>query len=113
MGIPQKITKISLLFLFLPHDLPTTFGRIVDSPCACPFFSVACVFLLRFAALIADAESAMTASADRLVELDTMIAEAQANRTDEHTTIAEILERHPDIAAEIEEEIKEDKWFAQ
>ena len=76
-------------------------------------FFLICVFPPRFAALIADAESAMTASADRLVELDTMIAEAQANRTDEHTTIAEILERHPDIAAEIEEEIKEDKWFAQ
>ena len=77
------------------------------------FLFLICVFPPRFAALIADAESAMTASADRLVELDTMIAEAQANRTDEHTTIAEILERHPDIAAEIEEEIKEDKWFAQ
>jgi hypothetical protein len=54
----------------------------------------------------------MAASADRLVELDAMIAEAQNNRTDENTTVAEILERHPDIAAEIKEEIKEDKWFS-
>jgi|TARA_B110000208_G_C11382151_1_gene289110 hypothetical protein len=54
----------------------------------------------------------MQASADRLIELDVMIAEAQENRTDENTTIAEILERHPDIAAEIAEEIKDDKWFA-
>ena len=61
---------------------------------------------------MADAETAMTASADRLVELDAMIAEAKANRTDENTTIAEILERHPEIAAEIEQEIKDDKWFA-
>ena len=69
-------------------------------------------FILRFAALISDAEAAMAASADRLVELDAMIAEAQNNRTDENTTVAEILERHPDIAAEIKEEIKEDKWFS-
>ena len=86
--------------------------------CITPFF---CEFKLtvfhfcrrcRFATLVADAETAMTASADRLVELDAMIAEAKANRTDENTTIAEILERHPEIAAEIEQEIKDDKWFA-
>jgi len=54
----------------------------------------------------------MQASGDRLVELDAMIAEAQNNRTDADTTIQEILERHPEIAAEIQQEIKDDKWFS-
>ena len=65
-----------------------------------------------FAQLIKDAETAMQASGDRLVELDAMIAEAQNNRTDADTTIQEILERHPEIAAEIQQEIKDDKWFS-
>ena len=108
----KKIIGNIVFFLFLPPPPGSVLAHCRLTLCL-SFLFLICVFPFRFAALIADAESAMTASADRLVELDTMIAEAQANRTDEHTTIAEILERHPDIAAEIEEEIKEDKWFAQ
>lgn len=108
----KKILEISLLFFIFAPPSRVCLAHCRLTLCL-SFLFLICVFSFRFAALIADAESAMTASADRLVELDTMIAEAQANRTDEHTTIAEILERHPDIAAEIEEEIKEDKWFAQ
>ena len=76
------------------------------------FFSSVPFFLRSFAQLIKDAETAMQASGDRLVELDAMIAEAQNNRTDADTTIQEILERHPEIAAEIQQEIKDDKWFS-
>ena len=76
------------------------------------FYSSVPFFLRSFAQLIKDAETAMQASGDRLVELDAMIVEAQNNRTDADTTIQEILERHPEIAAEIQQEIKDDKWFS-
>ena len=76
------------------------------------FYSSVPFFLRSFAQLIKDAETAMQASGDRLVELDAMIVEAQNNRTDADTTIQEILERHPEIAAEIQQEIKDDQWFS-
>ena len=54
----------------------------------------------------------MTSSAQRLAELEELVAAAKENRTDENTTIDEVLARHPEIAAEIDQEIKEDKWYA-
>ena len=61
--------------------------------------------------LVSEAEVAMNKSAERLAELETMIADAESNRTDENTTIDDVLARYPQMAAEIKQEIKDHNWY--
>ena len=61
--------------------------------------------------LVSEAESAMNASAARLEELEAMIADAKTQVTTKETTVDEVLQRYPEIAKEIDQEIKEHEWW--
>jgi hypothetical protein len=64
-----------------------------------------------FAKLVADAEESMNSSKARLEELEAMIEQAQAEMTTKDTTIDEVLARYPEIGAEIQDDIDNDRWF--
>jgi hypothetical protein len=61
--------------------------------------------------ILADAATMREESVTRLAELESMIAEAEANKTTRDTTIDEVLARHPHIAAEIDDEIEKHQWW--
>mgnify|MGYP003962576727 FL=1 len=61
--------------------------------------------------ILADASTMREESVSRLAELESMIAEAEANKTTRDTTIDEVLARHPHIAAEIDDEIEKHQWW--
>ena len=65
----------------------------------------------RFAEIMEKVEVQMEASAARLVELDVMIDEQKANRTTRDTTVDEVLARHPELAAQFDDDIANDRWF--
>jgi hypothetical protein len=66
-----------------------------------------------FAKLVADAEESMNSSKARLEELEGMIEQAQAEMTTKDTTIDEVLARYPEIGAEIQDDIDNDRWFVK
>eukprot|EP00944_MAST-04C_sp_MAST-4C-sp1_P011397 g11397.t1 len=61
--------------------------------------------------ILADASVMREESVSRLAELESMIAEAEANKTTRDTTIDDVLARHPHIAKEIDDEIENHQWW--
>eukprot|EP00942_MAST-04A_sp_MAST-4A-sp1_P009560 g9560.t1 len=61
--------------------------------------------------ILADASTMREESVSRLAELESMIAEAEANKTTRDTTIDEVLARYPHIAEEIDDEIENHQWW--
>jgi len=61
--------------------------------------------------ILADASTMREESVSRLAELESMIAEAEANKTTRETTIDEVLARYPHIAEEIDDEIENHQWL--
>ena len=61
--------------------------------------------------ILADAAVMREESVSRLAELESMIAEAEANKTTRDTTIDDVLARHPYIAKEIDDEIENHQWW--
>ena len=61
--------------------------------------------------ILADASTMREESVSRLAELESMIAEAEANKTTRETTIDEVLARYPHIVEEIDDEIENHQWW--
>ena len=64
-----------------------------------------------FDAILESAASTTDASAARLAELESMIAEAETSKTTADTTVEEVLNRYPEIAKEIDEEVEQHLWW--
>ena len=64
-----------------------------------------------FHAILESAASTTDASAARLAELESMIAEAETSKTTADTTVEEVLNRYPEIAKEIDEEVEQHLWW--
>lgn len=106
----KKTSKTTILFVLSAKTKPTNFLF---------YYSIIFLFYLiliiliqfRFAEIMEKVEVQMEASAARLVELDVMIDEQKANRTTRDTTVDEVLARHPELAAQFDDDIANDRWF--
>ena len=59
---------------------------------------------------VSDAQGAVAASTARCAELEETIAEMTANRLSKETTVGDVLDQHPEIGEEVEDEIAAMNW---
>lgn len=64
----------------------------------------------KFASLVSEASGAVAASTARAAELQAMIDEMTAKRLTKFTTVGDVLDQHPEIGEEVEEEIAAMDW---
>ena len=64
-----------------------------------------------FDTILENAAATTDASAARLAELEGMISEAESTKTTADTTVEEVLNRYPEIAKEIDQEVEEHQWW--
>ena len=105
----KKLPKQLFFLFFLPRPNQLTFYSIII---IFLFYLILIILIqFRFAEIMEKVEVQMEASAARLVELDVMIDEQKANRTTRDTTVDEVLARHPELAAQFDDDIANDRWF--